>query len=399
MNRKVNRVTVIVMDSLGVGYAPDAEKFGDEGANTLLHIVEKYPEIEIPNLRKLGFFNLPGFEHLGICEHPEGAYGRMREISKGKDTTTGHWEIGGIRTDIPFKTYPEGFPREFLDAFEEKIGRKTVGNIPISGTEVIEKLGPHHEKTGDIIVYTSEDSVFQIAANIDVVPLEELYDICLTARKMLVGDWACGRVIARPYKIIDGKRVRTSDRHDYSVKPPEDTMLDMIKEAGKEVYSIGKIRDIFDGQGVTTSVPTKSNMDGIEKTIEALNKDFEGLIFTNLVDFDSLFGHRRNPVGYGKAIEEFDRYLPDIINAMKDDDILMITADHGNDPTFKGFNHTREYVPLLVCGKHVKKGTDLGTRETFADIAKTVTGILETRQPELGKDFSEEVLTEDIITG
>ena len=392
MSKKVNRVTIIVMDSLGVGYAPDAGKFGDVGANTLHHIVEKCDGIDIPNLRKLGLYNLPGFEHLGICESPIGAYGRMREISKGKDTTTGHWEIAGIETEIPFKTYPDGFPKEFIKEFENTIGRKTVGNIPISGTEIIEKLGEHHEKTGDVIVYTSEDSVFQIAANIDVVPLEELYEICQTARKMLVGDWACARVIARPYKIIDGKRVRTSDRHDYSVKPPKDTMLDMLKEAGKEVYSIGKIRDIFDGKGITTSVPTKGNLDGINRTIEALEKDFEGLIFTNLVDFDSMYGHRRNPEGYGQAIEEFDTYLPEIINAMQDDDILIITADHGNDPTYKGFNHTREYVPILVYGKHVKPNTDLGTRSTFGDIARTVTEIFETRKPEIGDDFSKDIL-------
>ena len=392
MNKKFNRVTIIVMDSLGVGYAPDADKFGDVGANTLHHIIEKCQGLNIPNLRKLGVYNLPGFEHFGICEEPIGAYGRMREISKGKDTTTGHWEIAGIETQIPFETYPDGFPKEFIEQFEAAIGRKTVGNIPISGTEIIEKLGEHHEKTGDIIVYTSEDSVFQIAANVDVVPLEELYDICKTARKMLVGDWACARVIARPYKIIDGKRVRTSDRHDYSVKPHHETILDILKAAGKEVYSIGKIRDIFDGEGITTSVPTKSNLDGIERTVEALNKDFEGLIFTNLVDFDSLFGHRRNPIGYGKAIEEFDNHLPEIMGAMKDDDLLIITADHGNDPTYKGFNHTREYVPLLVYGKMVKPGTELGTRKTFADIAGTVAAVFDTKKPSIGGEFLGEIL-------
>ena len=391
MSKKVNRITIIVMDSLGVGYGPDADKFGDVGANTLLHIVEKCKGLNIPNLRKLGFYNLPGFEHLGICEKPIGAFGRMREISKGKDTTTGHWEIAGIETQIPFETYPEGFPKEFIEEFEKAIGRKTVGNIPISGTEIIEKLGPHHEETGDVIVYTSEDSVFQIAANIDIIPLEELYNMCKTARKMLVGKWACARVIARPYKIIDGKRVRTQDRHDYSVTPPKDTMLDMLKEAGKEVYSIGKISDIFNGKGIVTSKPTKGNQDGVNKTIEALEKDFEGLIFTNLVDFDSMYGHRRNPEGYGKAIEEFDLNLPAIMDAMKDDDILIITADHGNDPTFRGFNHTREYVPLLIYGKPVKQGVNLGTRETFADIARTVTEIFQTRKPQIGNDFSKEI--------
>ena len=392
MSKKVNRVTIIVMDSLGVGYAEDADKFGDVGANTLLHIIEQCKGLDIPNLRKLGMYNLPGFEHLGICENPAGAFGRMREISKGKDTTTGHWEIAGIETEIPFKTYPDGFPEEFIQKFEKAIGRKTVGNLPYSGTEIIEKYGDHHEKTGDVIVYTSDDSVFQIAANVDVVPLEELYEMCKTARKMLVGDWACARVIARPYKIIDGKRVRTDDRHDYSVKPPKDTILDMLKAAGKEVYAIGKIRDIFDGKGIVTAVPTKGNQDGVNKTIEALKEDFQGLIFTNLVDFDSKYGHRRNPQGYGNAIEEFDKNLPDILDALKDGDILIITADHGNDPTFKGFNHTREFVPLLVYGKPIKKGVNLGTRETFGDIARTIAEIFETEKPEIGNDFSKDIL-------
>ena len=388
------RVILIVLDSLGVGYAEDAHLFGDENSNTLGHILEKCSDLKIPNLSKFGILNLPGMSkyHSKNIEYIKGSYGRMKEISVGKDTTTGHWEIAGLETKEPFQTYPDGFPKEFIEAFEKKIGRKTVGNISISGTEIIEKLGEHHEKTGDIIVYTSDDSVFQIAANVDVIPLDELYKICKIAREMLIGKWACARVIARPYKIIDNARIRTSDRHDYSVDPHGKTMLNYISQGGKEVYSIGKIRDIFNGCGITKSVSTKDNLDGIVKTIEAIKTDFEGLIFTNLVDFDSKYGHRRNPEGYGVAIEEFDRYLPEIIKNMKSEDILILTADHGNDPTFKGFNHTREYVPLLVIGDLIKENNKLGTLNTFADISATICDYLDVENTGLGTSFLKKVL-------
>lgn len=316
----------------------------------------------------------------------------MGEASKGKDTITGHWEIAGIYTDTPFKTYPDGFPAGFMKKFEEAIGRETLGNYPASGTEIIEKLGPEHEATGKPIVYTSADSVFQIAANTDVIPLEKLYEICSVARGLLVGDVACGRVIARPYVIKDGKRVRTSDRKDYAVSPPEDTLLDKLRQAGKTVFAVGKIRDIFNGKGVTKSVHTDNNMDGVDKTIGAMKEDFDGFIFTNLVDFDSQYGHRRDPEGYGRCIEEFDARLPEIMAAMKDDDILMICADHGNDPVHSGFDHTREYVPILVYGATVKAGADMGIRKTFADAGATIADILGVEAPSIGESFKEVIL-------
>lgn len=384
------RVTLIVLDSLGVGELPDAALYGDEGADTLGHIYREYPQLEIPNLKKLGFGNIAGAAGGALRldgGEPLGAFGKLREISKGKDTITGHWEIAGIKTDVPFKTYPDGFPEEFIEKFQKMIGREVIGNCTASGTVIIEELGPEHEKTGKPIVYTSADSVFQIAANTDVIPLEELYRICEAARGLLHGEWACGRVIARPYIIKDGKRERTSDRKDYAVSPPEKTMLDLISDAGKTVYAVGKIRDIFNGQGVTKAVHTDNNMDGVDKTIEALKQDFEGLIFTNLVDFDSKFGHRRDAAGYGKAIEEFDRRIPEITDAMGEGDVLMLCADHGNDPVHSGWDHTREHVPVVIYGSDVKPGTDLGVRSTFADIGATICEMLGAEKTSVGESF------------
>ena len=372
----VKRVTIIVLDSLGVGALPDADIYGDAGADTLGHIEDRY-SLDIPNLRKLGLGNIKGTAggRLSV-QRPSGAFGRFAESSKGKDTITGHWEIAGLCTETPFKTYPEGFPKEFMDEFSKAIGRGYIGNCRASGTEIIKELGEEHEKSGKVIIYTSADSVFQVAANTDVIPLEELYSICEKAREMLHGEYACGRVIARPYILKDGERIRTSDRKDYSVSPPEDTMLDIISRSGKKVYAVGKIRDIFNGRGVSEAVHTENNDDGITKTIEAMSMDFDGLIFTNLVDFDSKFGHRRDPEGYGKAIEAFDRRLPEIIGSMRDEDILIMCSDHGNDPVHSGWDHTREYIFGLVTGSKVKPGTDLGTRNTFADIGATVADIL-----------------------
>lgn len=377
---------LIVMDSLGVGALPDANEYGDKGAFTFGSIYNEYKEISIPNLRKLGFCNIDGMPNKLAVNNPIGAYGRAKEYSLGKDTTTGHWEIAGIETKVPFKTYPNGFPKEFIKQFEEKIGRKVIGNYPASGTEIIEELGSEHERTGNPIVYTSADSVFQIAANIDVIDLKELYSICEAARGMLHGKWACGRVIARPYIIKDGQRQRTSDRRDYSVTPPKDTVLDNIKSAGMTVYAVGKINDIFNGKGITESVHTKDNMDGVDKTVEAIKQDFDGLVFTNLVDFDSKFGHRRNATGYGKAIESFDKRIPELLDAMSEEDIMLLCADHGNDPDFKGTDHTREYVPITVVGDSVK-GCSLGTRETFADIGATVADYLDVEPGEIGTSF------------
>ena len=393
------RAAIVIMDSLGVGELPDAYRYSDAGADTLGHILDNYP-LDIPNLRRLGIGNIErpddpsGFVAGGrlAVDMPEGVYGRLAEKSLGKDTITGHWEIAGIETEVPFKTYHNGFPKELMDEFERRIGRGYLGNCVASGTEIIEELGDEHEATGKVIVYTSADSVFQIAANTDVVPLEELYHICEVARELLVGEYSCGRVIARPYvKDADGKRTRTADRHDYAVSPPSDTILDVISGAGQTVYSIGKIRDIFNGKGITEAVHTESNDDGVTKTIEALNKDFDGLIFTNLVDFDSKYGHRRDPVGYGRAIEEFDRRLPEIMAAMKDEDILMIAADHGNDPIHSGFDHTREYVFCLMFGKPLKKGFNFGTRSTYADIGATACDYLTGRKgaTEIGESFLE----------
>ena len=389
----MSKVILIVTDSMGIGALPDAANYGDAGADTFGHILENKKDMKTPNLIKMGIANIDGVSWKGAAvKDPVGAFGKMAEISKGKDTITGHWEIAGIYTDTPFKTYPDGFPESFIKAFENAIGTEVLGNYPASGTEIIEQLGPEHEATGKPIVYTSADSVFQIAANTDVIPLEKLYEICEEARRLLVGDVACGRVIARPYVIENGKRTRTSDRRDYAVSPPEDTVLDKVKAAGKTVYAVGKISDIFNGKGVTQAVHTDNNMDGVDKTIQALVMDFDGFVFTNLVDFDSKYGHRRDPQGYGQCIEEFDARLPEIMGAMGEDDVLMICADHGNDPVHSGFDHTREYVPLLVYGKKVKAGANLGIRKTFADVGATVADILGAEAPSIGESFKEVIL-------
>lgn len=394
----MSKVILVITDSLGVGALPDAELYGDAGADTFGHILTEYEKnlgrpLNIPNLRALGMGNIEGVADGKLAvEKPIGCFGKMAELSAGKDTTTGHWEIAGIKTEVPFKTYPEGFPKEFMEAFQKEIGIECIGNYPASGTTIIEELGPEHEATGKPIVYTSADSVFQIAANIDVIPLERLYEICKAARKLLVGQWACGRVIARPYVMKDGKRERTSDRRDYAITPPEDTILDFVSQAGLEMYGVGKIGDIFNGKGLTTDVHTVSNMDGMEKTVEAVKKDFSGFVFTNLVDFDSKYGHRRDALGYGNCIEEFDAKLPEVTEAMGDGDILMITADHGNDPVAEGTDHTREYVPVLAYGKKCKAGIDLGIRESFADVGATVADILNTKMPTIGKSFKGEIL-------
>lgn len=384
----MKRAVIIVLDSLGVGALPDAQAYGDKGADTLGHIAREYPKLAIPNLQKLGFGNVTGAAGGAFAvSSPEGSFARLRERSKGKDTITGHWEIAGLYTRTPFKTYPEGFPGEFIEKFQKAIGRQVLGNYTASGTVIIEELGPAHEETGKPIVYTSADSVFQIAANTAVIPLEELYHICEIAREMLQGEWSCGRVIARPYIMEEGKRVRTADRRDYAVSPTGPTMLDHVAALGQETYAIGKIRDIFNGQGITTSVHTESNMDGVDKTIDALQMDFEGLIFTNLVDFDSKYGHRRDPQGYGRAIEEFDARLPQIRAAMKAGDVLILCADHGNDPVHSGWDHTREHVPMVIFGEEIKGGVDLGTRDSFADIGASVCEMLGAEKTAIGESF------------
>ncbi|MGN0702443.1 MAG: phosphopentomutase [Lentihominibacter sp.] len=371
------RAIIIVLDSLGVGQLPDAEAYGDMGADTLGHINEK-AGLRIPNLRSMGIGNIQGAAGGKLAvSNPVGCFCRLAEKSAGKDTITGHWEIAGLETGTPFKTYHEGFPRELMDEFVRAAGRGYLGNCVASGTEIIKELGPEHEKTGKVIVYTSADSVFQIAANTAVVPLEELYDICAKARKLLTGEYSCGRVIARPYVIDEnGNRVRTADRRDYAVSPAGDTVLNLVSDSGMPVVAIGKIRDIFNGSGVTESVHTESNDDGVTRTIEAMGKTSDGLIFTNLVDFDSRFGHRRDPVGYAGALEEFDSRLPEITGAMKHDDVLFLCSDHGNDPVHSGFDHTREYIFCLAFGETLKKGINLGTRSSFADIGATAAELL-----------------------
>lgn len=365
------RVFLIVLDSFGIGAMPDAEKFGDIDVNTIASCARS-EYFKLPQLADLGLFNIEGVTCGTSVENHKATIARMKEISQGKDTTIGHWEIAGIRSDNPLPTYPEGFPKEVLDEFSRLTGRGVLCNKPYSGTQVINDYGDEHRKTGDLIVYTSADSVFQIAAHEEVVPLDTLYEYCHMARKMLQGKHGVGRVIARPFVGTSGNYTRTSNRHDYSLLPPQVTMLDQLKDAGKDVLAIGKINDIFVGKGITEFTYTKSNEDGIQKTLEWMDKDFEGLCFVNLVDYDMLYGHRRDIDGYAKALAYFDEKLPEITGKMKEDDILMITADHGCDPGYLATtDHTREYVPFIMYGKNIEP-KNLGTRNTFADIGATV---------------------------
>ncbi|AOT68132.1 phosphopentomutase [Geosporobacter ferrireducens] len=388
----INRVNIFVLDSVGIGELPDSPAFGDKGVDTFGNIVKACGGIQIPNLLKLGFGNIEGVKGVDAIAAPLGAYGRAAEKSNGKDTTTGHWEIAGLHIEQPFQTYPEGFPKFIMDAFEEKIGRKTLGNIPASGTEIIEQLGPEHMKTGSPIIYTSADSVFQIAAHEEIIPIDELYQICEIAREMLMGEIQVARVIARPFIGSPGNFERTSNRRDYSVSPFEPTLLDIAKNNGLDVIAVGKIEDIFNGQGITEAVHTKDNMDGIDQTIEYLKRDSKGIIFTNLVDFDAKYGHRRDPQGYRQALEAFDLRLPELLERLKEDDIIILTADHGNDPTYKGTDHTREYIPILVYGKKVKQNVNIGTRTSFADIAATVADLLSIEKPAIGTSFKELII-------
>ena len=374
---KLERVTVIVLDSVGIGELPDAVEFGDAGSNTLGHIAEASNGIALPNMEKLGLGNLTDIKGVPKTSSPQGAYGKANEASKGKDTTTGHWEIGGVILEKPFPTYPNGFPKVVLDEIEQRTGRKILCNMPYSGTDVLDDFGDEQLETGAWILYTSADPVLQIAAHEEKIPLKELYETCKIALEICGEHSPVARVIARPYiGSSKGNFKRTSNRHDYSIEPPKDTILDKIKASDLDVIAIGKTSDIFSGKGITESKGTnKDNKDGIIKTIHALKDDTKGLIFTNLVDFDMLYGHRRNVKGYKDALEEFDNYLPEIISNLKDKEILIITADHGCDPTYKGTDHTREYIPILVYGKGIKN-VDLGIRSTFADIAATIEELL-----------------------
>ena len=370
----MKRIFLIILDSLGIGEAPDAKSFGDEGANTLKS-AHSTGILNLPNLEKLGLGNIDGIDFIKKTDSPLAAVARLRELSAGKDTTIGHWEIAGIVSNTPLKTYPNGFPKEIIDAFEKATEKKALCNKPYSGTEVIKDYGVMHEESGDLIVYTSADSVFQIAAHEEKINIEKLYEYCLAARKILVGEHSVGRVIARPFIGSCGNYVRTANRRDFSIEPPKKTMLDAIKNSGLDVISVGKIRDIFAGCGITEAIISHGNTEGMKITSELLEKDFSGLAFINLVDFDSSYGHRQDAVGYAKALNEFDAWLGEFINKLNRDDVLIITADHGCDPSDDSTDHTREYTPLLILGDGVKP-QNLGTRECFGTVAKTVCDML-----------------------
>jgi len=384
------RVFLIVLDSVGIGELPDALKYGDEGSNTI-RAISKSPNFDVNMMRKMGIFNIDdiGFETPVI--NPIGAYCKLAEKSAGKDTTTGHWEISGVVSYEPFPTYPNGFSAEIIDEFSKKTGKGVLCNKPYSGTEVIKVYGEEHIRTGDLIVYTSADSVFQIAAHEKVVPLEQLYEYCKIAREILKGDNAVGRVIARPFDGDNSENFyRTKNRHDFSLIPPT-TMLNNLYDDGKDVISIGKINDIFAGSGITEKYYTKTNDEGMEKTFEMLSKDFTGLCFTNLVDFDMLYGHRNDVDGYALAYTQFDKWLEKFIPQMNDDDVLMITADHGCDPSTPSTDHSREYIPLLVYGKNVKP-VNLGIRDTFADIGKTIEDMFDIESNIKGRSFWNDII-------
>lgn len=370
------RVILIVLDSVGIGEMPDAAAYGDEGSNTV-KAASKGKNFHMPNMRELGFFNIDGMDWAGAKTLSKGAYARISEKSKGKDTTTGHWEIAGVVSEQPMPTFPEGFDNELIEELSKRTGRKILCNKPYSGTKVIVDYGREHMETGALIVYTSADSVLQIAAHTDVVPLEQLYEYCRIAREICVGKWGVGRIIARPFTGEYPNFTRTSDRHDYSLEPPVDTMLDCIKKSGKKVCAVGKINDIFAGKGITDMVRTTGNMDGVDKTIEYMKEDFDGLIFTNLVDYDMLYGHRNDVDGYANALTEFDERLPEIFAHMKDDDILMITADHGCDPSTPSTDHSREYIPWVIAGNKVARDTNLSTIEGFGTIGATILDYLD----------------------
>ena len=386
MSRK--RIVWIILDSVGMGELPDAKDFDDEGTHTIGHVAEKNGGLNIPNMVKLGLGNIDGMINIDKVKNADGCYGKAREISKGKDTTVGHWEMTGIYSKEKFPTYPNGFPQEIIDEFCEKTGVKGVlGNEVASGTEIIKRLGDEHIKTKKPIIYTSADSVFQIACHEDVFAPDELYRLCEVAREILKGKHGVARVIARPFVGENGNYTRTSNRRDFSLKPTESNLLSYMKKSGYDVIAIGKIEDIFAGVGITEAIHTKDNQDGIDKTIEYINKDNEGIIFTNLVEFDSKWGHRNDYFGYAKGLEEFDARLPEIISALRDDDILIINSDHGCDPTTKGTDHTREYIPILIYGKNLKSNISIGERETFADIGATIAQIYNIDKLDIGQSF------------
>ncbi|AZH31245.1 phosphopentomutase [Paenibacillus sp. M-152] len=390
---KFKRIHLVVMDSVGIGEAPDAAQFDDYDVDTLGHIARERGGLNMPNMGKLGLSNIRSIEGVPAVDKPLAYYTKMQEASNGKDTMTGHWEIMGLNIAVPFRVFPDGFPDELIQRIEEHTGRKVIGNKPASGTEIIDELGEEHVKTGALIIYTSADSVLQIAAHEEVVPLKELYEICEFCRKITLEDpYMLGRIIARPFIGEAGNFSRTSNRHDYALKPFGRTTMNELKDAGLDVIALGKISDIYDGEGVTKAVRTVSNMDGMDKLVATLDEEFTGLSFLNLVDFDAVYGHRRDPQGYGQALDDYDARLPEVFAKMTDDDLLIITADHGNDPTYRGTDHTREYVPLLAYSpRFAAGGKELAVRKTFADIGATVADNFGVKLPEHGTSFLAEL--------
>ena len=389
----IHRVIVIVLDSVGIGEGPDTRAFGDEGSNTLANTATAVGGLWVPHLEALGLGNIAPIQGVAPQQEPRAAYGTMAEVSAGKDTTTGHWELMGVQLMRAFPTYPDGFPADVMQRFEAAIGSPTFGNYPASGTAILDELGALHVRTGHPIVYTSADSVFQIAAHEEIIPLDRLYVMCRTAREILRGEHEVGRVIARPFVGTPGAWVRTPNRRDFSVVPPAPTVLDRLKNAGMMVYAVGKIEDIFAGQGITDAVHTMDNMDGVDQTLHAMRTQFNrGMIFTNLVDFDAKYGHRNDPQGYAQALQEFDARVPELLDALRDDDLLVFTADHGNDPTTPSTDHSREVVPILIAGAQVQRGANIGVRHTFSDLAATIADLFGLEAPTVGTSFWAEAM-------
>lgn len=389
---RYERIALIVLDSVGIGELPDAERFGDAGAHTLGHIAERNAPFELPNLQRLGLGNIAALPGIPAADKPAAYYAKMAEVSVGKDTMTGHWELMGLKVDIPFQTYPNGFSPELIERFERETGRKVLGNKPASGTAILDELGEEQMKSGAWIVYTSADSVFQLAAHEEIIPLDELYRACEIARRLtLEAPHVVGRVIARPYVGRPGAFTRTANRHDYAVKPPARTVMNELKDGGFDCIAIGKINDIYSGEGVTRAIHTESNADGMQKTADALRSSFRGLSFTNLVDFDSLYGHRRDPAGYGEALREFDRFVPELLSLIGERDLLIVTADHGNDPVHAGTDHTREYVPLLVYNPAWTAPGSLGVRATFSDVGAAIADNFGVPLPTNGMSFLQQL--------
>lgn len=385
------RLFLIILDGVGIGELPDAAQYGDRGANTLLHVAEFAGKLKLPVLESIGLGNLLPMPGVIPMLAPTGARARLTEKSAGKDSTTGHWELMGLALDAPFPTYPQGFPRDFLEAWSERVQRGWIGNVAASGTEIIERLGAEHQESGKFIVYTSADSVFQVAAHEQTVPIEKLYEACRIAREMLTGAHAVGRVIARPFEGEAGAYKRTSRRRDFSLAPHAPTVMDTLVEAGRRVVTVGKVDDLFAGRGVSDAIHTKDNEEGEAVLLDLAKRSGEGLVFANLVDFDTQYGHRNDPAGFARALERFDVTLGELRSRLRGDEMIWVTADHGNDPTTPGTDHTREYTPLLMVGPRVAQGVDLGTRKTFADVGASIADLFSVRAPRTGTSFLKEI--------